>query len=1130
MPVWLDVQAKLDVRAAEAAAREAVNLFSRAGNDISRGMTANLSKAFGALDGSGARSQLQSLQREYSSLALAQDESARRMARSWGQVEVAQRRIMELTHGVADASVMASSKMAKADNDLANAKAIATRETRIHTEATDAAVASQNSLATASAGAGTAIGRMGSVANAVGIASVAGFGAVLIDGAKKAGDFQQSQEKLVAATGESATGLKAVSDGIMQLSGQVGTSAQQLSQGMYWIESAGYHAADAVKVMTSAAQLAKIENADLDTVTKGLTTTMHDFGFTVDQGTLAASKINTAVGLSKTNLQDFTGALHNVAPAANGVGMSFDLVAGAMAQMSRSGMNMDQATDNMTHGITTFLNIQGPMRDQLGQLNLDSRDLTAHLGERGLAGTYQLIANTIKDRMTPAQQVNIGVMYQNKAATEALQEAYGGLPPAAQKVADAINNGTLSHKEFRKTNGGLSQELATNVQSWEALRAKVDGFSSAVKSGKGDVQTYEQALAIAVGGQDNLRTALELTGDNAKDANDAIKQIGDTVVDANDTVKGFTPTMETLNAKTDQAKASFGAAAIEIGTAFLPMMTDAADIAKTVGDAMAKHPGITHAAVESLKLFGEAWLAVKGYNIASTVLAPIATGLATIAEGEGVAATAAGTLGTALATIGPIAAAAAGSMAIMAETNKIPFIKDHFSGDHDPVSNWVHQHASWFPQPGYAGGGPIFGHGSRGHDSVPAILAPGEHVLTHHDVSAMGGHGAVHSFRHALHRQYGGAIGPDVQIAHSMEGHPYSQASRWDCSGVAGRIILGALGLPANSLPTTQNMGQWLASLGFHQGVGGPGTISVGWYNHGSSPNSGHTAMTLSDGENAESGGSHGNFLVGAGAAGASSSQFDHHMFLPNLFGEGSGGGMPGSYGGGGGFGGGAFGGGSSGGGGFGGSGGGSYVVDPAKVQRADDHLATVTERLATAREHEAEVDKDPKAKQSAKDKARDEVAAAERELAEAKQEQAAAQRGTFKASRGGRGSGLGGLPVELPDKFGLGEGLPGVAKWTVAFLEDLVLGPIETGLTLSVADSQAHSAVAAVHSQAVVHSRVQIPVVLPIPAVPARRSSAHQMANQVAVRLVVLRRGGLPRVADRAADGLRGRVAVVVR
>ncbi len=140
----------------------------------------------------------------------------------------------------------------------------------------------------------------------------------------------------------------------------------------------------------------------------------------------------------------------------------------------------------------------------------------------------------------------------------------------------------------------------------------------------------------------------------------------------------------------------------------------------------------------------------------------------------------------------------------------------------------------------------------------------------------------------------GGNVRNLYAVAQGLEGTPYSQQLRNDCSGMVSQIASAALGLPAPSAGqrfSTVNEGQWLSSHGFQQGMGGPSDLSIGWYDHGGG-NAGHTAATLPGGVNAESGGSHGNFMLGSGAAGASSSQFDHHMYLP--MGAGGGGGRGG--------------------------------------------------------------------------------------------------------------------------------------------------------------------------------------------------------------------------------------------
>ena len=134
--------------------------------------------------------------------------------------------------------------------------------------------------------------------------------------------------------------------------------------------------------------------------------------------------------------------------------------------------------------------------------------------------------------------------------------------------------------------------------------------------------------------------------------------------------------------------------------------------------------------------------------------------------------------------------------------------------------------------------------------------------------------------------------GSDVDVAQHFLGTKYSQQLRDDCSGMVGRVVLGALGMPGDGpLPTTQTMGPWLAKHGFEPGMGAPGEMSVGWYNGG--PGGGHAAMTLSNGMPAEQGGSNPAFTMGGGAAGADNPEFKYHAHLP----AGGGYGAPSAYG-----------------------------------------------------------------------------------------------------------------------------------------------------------------------------------------------------------------------------------------
>lgn len=120
-------------------------------------------------------------------------------------------------------------------------------------------------------------------------------------------------------------------------------------------------------------------------------------------------------------------------------------------------------------------------------------------------------------------------------------------------------------------------------------------------------------------------------------------------------------------------------------------------------------------------------------------------------------------------------------------------------------------------------------------------------------------------------------------FAKSLAGTPYSTPLRNDCSGMVAELAAVAVGLPppaAGARFSTANEGEWLAAHGFQPGLGGPNDLNIGWHQGG--PGGGHTAATLPGGIHAEQGGGTAGdqFTLGAGAAGAESSQFDQHAHL----------------------------------------------------------------------------------------------------------------------------------------------------------------------------------------------------------------------------------------------------------
>jgi len=457
------------------------------------------------------------------------------------------------------------------------------------------ALAASNARAGESSAAGSskALGLVGSLGKlAVGTTAVS---AILGgDALHQAGNYQQSLTKLATTAGESTSNLKLVGDGMLNMAGQVGVSAQDLSKAMYTVESSGIHGADALVVLKSAAQGAKQENADLGHVTDAVTTALHDYHLPASAAADVTSQLITAVSHGKTTFDELTGAMHSVTPIASAAHLSLADVSGVLASMTASGMSADQAGQNLGHTIQRFSGggLTQPMINELGALGLSAQDLVNNLGDEpgktGLAATLQQVSTAILTKMGPSGTVLMNTMNQSTQAGHDAGRMFEALSPAAQKVATSIGDNTEAYKKYRVEGGGLAVEQRTQVDQWKNLHDKAVGFSQAIKSGSIDSQNYVTALAKATGGQESLSVMLQTTGENAGATNAAIKDIAGSSAQADGNIKGWSEVQGNFNQQLSEVVAGIKSWVIELGQKLLPKATEflgwLKDAAKWMGD------------------------------------------------------------------------------------------------------------------------------------------------------------------------------------------------------------------------------------------------------------------------------------------------------------------------------------------------------------------------------------------------------------------------------------------------------------------------------------------------------------------------------------------------------------------
>jgi len=451
------------------------------------------------------------------------------------------------------------------------------------------ALATSNARAEESSAAGSskALGLVGSLSKlAVGTTAVS---AILGgDALHQAGNYQQSLTKLATTAGESTSNLKLVGDGMLNMAGQVGVSAQDLSKAMYVVESSGFHGADSLVVLKAAAQGAKQENADLGHVTDAVTTALHDYNLPASDAAKVTSQLVTAVSHGKTTFDDLTGAMHSVTPIAAAAGISLADVSGTLAAMTASGVSADQAGQNLGSTIKGLSAPTQPVIKEMAALGLNSVELSKNLGPKGVSGTLQEVSEAILQKMGPAGTTLLSTLNQSKLAGTDANKMYQAMAPEVRKVADELMNGTITSRQFTTGTGHLDAAMQGQAKSWLTQYKNATGFSAALKTGGNDTQTYMEALKRATGTTDGMAVALQVTGEHAGSANAGIKDVANATAQADGNIKGWSEVQGNFNQQLSEVVAGLKSWVIELGQKLLPKATEflgwLKDAAHWIGD------------------------------------------------------------------------------------------------------------------------------------------------------------------------------------------------------------------------------------------------------------------------------------------------------------------------------------------------------------------------------------------------------------------------------------------------------------------------------------------------------------------------------------------------------------------
>lgn len=430
-----------------------------------------------------------------------------------------------------------------------------------------------NSTSTSGSRLVTGLRRMGPAFAAVGI----GIAAVSV---KLAADFQTQMVRMRTSAGETGdivngrlTGnLALVSSGIKKIAVDTATPMAELASGMYRIESAGFHGADGLKILQSAAEGARSEGADLDTVANTLDSTMNAFGFSTKNVNGVMNAMVATVSHGKATMQELAGALPTVTAKASAAGLSLQEMLGAMATMTSQGVSAKQAAQNLQFSIGQ---LQGPSsiaRNAMNSVGLDSLKLSKNLGKNGLTGTFQMMSKAITEHMGKDGLVVVKAMNDSATATASAQKMMQSMTGDTKRLATSYYNGSISLGSYKAAVKELPSDQADLALQFKATADQANGFNTMLKNGSGPQKTYSDMLKKMMGGQAGLNTFLQLSGIHAKTFSENVDLVGKSAEDNSKHVEGFAQVQKTFNFQMAKVKEIVITAATQLGEKLLPVL------------------------------------------------------------------------------------------------------------------------------------------------------------------------------------------------------------------------------------------------------------------------------------------------------------------------------------------------------------------------------------------------------------------------------------------------------------------------------------------------------------------------------------------------------------------------------
>ena len=213
----------------------------------------------------------------------------------------------------------------------------------------------------------------GGFAKFAAVGGITALGAAFVETTKQAMELETTFGKIAALTDTPKSAIAGLRDEVLKLGTEIPVSANEMSKALYFISSSGIKGADAMKVLEVSSKAAAAGLGETQVIADAVTSALNAYGLGADKATKITDILVQTVKEGKGEPAELAGSLGKILPIAAAAGVSMEQVAAAMATMTRTGMNADEAATSLRGTISALMAPGKQAADALASIGLTTR-------------------------------------------------------------------------------------------------------------------------------------------------------------------------------------------------------------------------------------------------------------------------------------------------------------------------------------------------------------------------------------------------------------------------------------------------------------------------------------------------------------------------------------------------------------------------------------------------------------------------------------------------------------------------------------------------------------------------------------------------------------------------------------